>query len=241
MIERKDPHPRRDPRSRTDPNSPTPSIEMSTGIDTDIRTEFYGPVDKRSRRDRTASSEADRPTGFRKDPRFRRHEAIRTDLHRLQRTEPVLNPSLPAFCPNAVPRFQNMIQPRHPRQSALVLRPLQTFHLRVSMPRPPLYGIPRALELALLYSQSAGPVLRSNLAVIFIVGALITLFGRLSANAVHVHDAILAVGLTPALFLGFWASQPMLGRIEGRTLRVAVIRVASAAALGLCLRALIDE
>jgi hypothetical protein len=92
--------------------------------------------------------------------------------------------------------------------------------------------------LALLYRDASGPQLRATLAAIFSVGLFITLSTRILGGAIAPRDLQVAVLLLPGLLLGLWASRYVRGRIEGPKLRVAVLSLASAAAVGVVLKGL---
>jgi uncharacterized membrane protein YfcA len=103
-----------------------------------------------------------------------------------------------------------------------------TFALLASIGGPP---------LALLYRDAKGPVLRANLAAVFVIGLTITIAARVLASAIVVSDVILAAWLLPAVLLGAYASGPLGSRVEGAVLRRAVLVIASLAAVGLMWRA----
>lgn len=104
------------------------------------------------------------------------------------------------------------------------------FGLVASMGGPP---------LGLLYRDAAGPALRSSLAAIFSVGLLITLAARLLAREITLLDGWIALWLLPGLALGLWGSRFLLGRVEGRPLKVAILVIALLAAVGLLARAVL--
>lgn len=93
--------------------------------------------------------------------------------------------------------------------------------------------------LALLYHNDAGPRVRANLGVIFFIGGLMTLLARIAADAIEVQDVVVGLVLTPAAVIGFAVSGPLRKFAEGRTLRVAILAISSAAAATLLIKAAI--
>jgi uncharacterized membrane protein YfcA len=85
--------------------------------------------------------------------------------------------------------------------------------------------------MALLYQHHEGPVLRSTLAWAFAFGTTLSLAGLLIGGAVHLWHVALAVALVPALFAGLALSRTVVGRLEGRWLRPAVLAFAAAPAV----------
>ena len=93
--------------------------------------------------------------------------------------------------------------------------------------------------LALIYHRSSGPALRSTLSVIFVVGNVINLVARAVAHQIVLADLTLAGLLLPAMLLGLWSSRFLAPRVEGRTLRAAILGVSALAALGLLAKSLL--
>jgi uncharacterized protein len=93
--------------------------------------------------------------------------------------------------------------------------------------------------LALLYRNSAGPALRSTLAVIFSFGLMITIGTRLAAGHMGWQDAQVALCLMPGVFGGLLISRRLTGKVEGARLRGAVLGVVALSALALVARALL--
>jgi len=91
--------------------------------------------------------------------------------------------------------------------------------------------------LALLYRDAGGQTLRSSLAAIFVIGLTITITTRAVGGLITPEDILLAVALLPAVAIGFYCSQFLLGRMEGTPLRIAILVVASISAVGLVLKA----
>ena len=93
--------------------------------------------------------------------------------------------------------------------------------------------------LALLYRDAGGSTLRSSLAAIFAIGLVITISARVSGGLITLDDVIIALCLVPSVGLGLFFSKFLIGRVEGAPLRLGIIIVASLAAVGLTVRALL--
>jgi uncharacterized membrane protein YfcA len=85
--------------------------------------------------------------------------------------------------------------------------------------------------MALLYQHHEGPVLRSTLALAFAFGTVLSIAGLVVADAIHLWHIALATALLPALLAGLALSRLVVGRIEGRWLRPAVLVFAAATAV----------
>jgi len=85
--------------------------------------------------------------------------------------------------------------------------------------------------MALLYQHHEGAVLRSTLALAFAFGTALSIAGLVAADAVHLWHLALAAALLPALGLGLALSRLVVGRLEGRWLRPAVLSFAAATAV----------
>ena len=92
--------------------------------------------------------------------------------------------------------------------------------------------------LALLYRDAGGKTLRSSLAAIFVIGLIITITTRAVGGVISTQDLVLAAYLLPAVAIGFYCSQFLIGRMEGAPLRLSILVVASVSALGLILKAI---
>ncbi len=93
--------------------------------------------------------------------------------------------------------------------------------------------------LAMLYRGSSGPVLRANMAVVFTLGLLLTIGGRLSAGALGLADLKVALALSPGLILGVYCSKFLMGRVEGRPLKMGILIVCALAAAGILVKTLV--
>ena len=85
--------------------------------------------------------------------------------------------------------------------------------------------------LALLYQHHEGPVLRATLAVAFTFGTALTLGALAVAGAIEPWHVALAAVLVPGLLAGLALSRLIVGRLEGRWLRPAVLAFAAATAV----------
>jgi uncharacterized membrane protein YfcA len=93
--------------------------------------------------------------------------------------------------------------------------------------------------LALVYHRSAGPALRSTLSLVFVVGNVINLVARAVAHQIVPADLTLAALLLPAMLAGLWFSRFLAPRVEGATLRAAILWVSAFAAAGLLVKSLV--
>ena len=92
--------------------------------------------------------------------------------------------------------------------------------------------------MALLYQHHEGAVLRSTLAWAFAFGTALSLTGLLIGGVVHLWQLALAAALLPALAIGLAVSAFVVGRIEGRWLRPAVLAFAAITAVWAIVRGL---
>lgn len=90
--------------------------------------------------------------------------------------------------------------------------------------------------LALLYQHASGPVLRSTVAVCFLVGEAISLVVLAVAGRIGPEQLIAALYLCPAVLLGSGLSRLTHSRIGGPGLRLAVLVFAIVSGLFLILR-----
>jgi len=93
--------------------------------------------------------------------------------------------------------------------------------------------------IALLYKDDAGPTVRATLSAIFLVGAVVTISGRIVANEISELDLVLSAWAAPPTLLGLWLSRYLTGRVEGAPLRISIMVVSALSALGLIGRALL--
>jgi uncharacterized membrane protein YfcA len=77
--------------------------------------------------------------------------------------------------------------------------------------------------VAMLYQRAGGSVLRSTMGVYFLVGNVLSVAALAVAGEIGSRDLLRALALLPFLVVGFWASGPLRGRVDGPRLRVAVL------------------
>ncbi len=85
--------------------------------------------------------------------------------------------------------------------------------------------------LALVYQDRSGAELRSTLAISFVVGIAMSLVGLALAGEVEGRHIVLALELLPGLFIGLLISRWVVGRLNERWLRPAVLFFAAVAGL----------
>lgn len=93
--------------------------------------------------------------------------------------------------------------------------------------------------LALLYSRDEGPVIRSNLAAVFVIGILITITTRIVSHNMTWGDVRVAVLLFPALVAGYLVSLSLKDRVPQRRVRAGILLLSALGALGLLARGLL--
>jgi uncharacterized membrane protein YfcA len=94
--------------------------------------------------------------------------------------------------------------------------------------------------IALLYRNDAGSTVRANLGFVFGVGLCITIAVRAAAGEISWDEVVVSIALLPAVWLGLRASHRLVPHVEGSRMRNAIVIVASAAALLLLVRGLIN-
>jgi len=85
--------------------------------------------------------------------------------------------------------------------------------------------------LALVYQDRSRAELRSTLAISFVVGIAMSLVGLGLAGQVEGRHVLLALQLLPCMLVGLWVSRWVVGRLDERWLRPAVLAFAAAAGL----------
>jgi uncharacterized membrane protein YfcA len=85
--------------------------------------------------------------------------------------------------------------------------------------------------VALLYQHASGLEIRSAISRFFLVSSLcsvavLTVFGLFDLGSV-----VRGVLLVPGIAVGFWASGPLLGRVEHRHVRAAILVISAASGL----------
>ena len=92
--------------------------------------------------------------------------------------------------------------------------------------------------LALLYYRADGDTLRSSLATIFTFGVTLTVVLRAVSGEISRTDLEVAAWLLPGMALGLAVGGRMAGRLDGRPIRLTILALSAAAAVGLLVRAL---
>ncbi len=91
--------------------------------------------------------------------------------------------------------------------------------------------------LALAYQHTPGPVLRSTVAVCFLIGEVISLAVLTAGGKVDGHTVITALVLLPFLALGSFASRFVHHRLDGPLLRYLVLGFAIVSGIAVILEA----
>jgi uncharacterized membrane protein YfcA len=92
--------------------------------------------------------------------------------------------------------------------------------------------------MALLYQHREGPVMRSTLGAAFVIGQVISVTGLAVTRAVEVWQLLLALALVPSHVGGMVTSRWLIGRLDRRWLRPAVLVFAAATAMVAVIRGL---
>lgn len=92
--------------------------------------------------------------------------------------------------------------------------------------------------LALVYQNARGPVLRSTLALLFVMGSAISLTTLVAIGRFGRVELLLTATLVPGVVGGVAISGPLIGRIDGRATRPLVLLLSAASALAVLWRAL---
>ena len=92
--------------------------------------------------------------------------------------------------------------------------------------------------LALLYTRDDGPTVRSNLAVIFAIGYVITITTRFVSGNITMTDVRVALILFPALVAGYLVSHRLRNRVSQTLVRNAILLLSSLGAVALIIRAI---
>lgn len=92
--------------------------------------------------------------------------------------------------------------------------------------------------VALLYQRRSPAQIRSTLAVMFTVGAAMSLLGLWIGGRLEARVLALALLLTPCLAVGAWLGARLQGVVADHAIRFAVLAVCAASALALLVRSL---
>jgi uncharacterized membrane protein YfcA len=93
--------------------------------------------------------------------------------------------------------------------------------------------------VALLYQRAEGRVLRATMGVYFLVGNVVSLTVLAGAGEVGLRDVGRAAVLVPFVVVGFLVSGPLRRRVDGPSLRRAVLLLSAGSAVLLLLRTLL--
>ena len=96
----------------------------------------------------------------------------------------------------------------------------QTFGTAASVGGPP---------VGLLYQHHGGPVIRSTLGAFFALTGVLSLVGLIAVGKVAGWQALLALALVPAMFIGFWLSRHLHGHVDRAWMRPAILVLSSLA------------
>jgi uncharacterized membrane protein YfcA len=93
--------------------------------------------------------------------------------------------------------------------------------------------------LALLYRSERGATIRASLGTVFGLGVIISIAARALASQISMNDIGIAALLLPAVAAGLWVGRRWRDRIEGSTMRAAILLVSGAAAAVLLVQSLV--
>lgn len=91
--------------------------------------------------------------------------------------------------------------------------------------------------LALLYTDAAGPTVRSSLAAVFTIGLSISIVARTLTGNISQSDVLVALVLFPALLLGYLVSLRVKRGVNQAQIRRGLLILSSLGAIGLIVRA----
>lgn len=86
--------------------------------------------------------------------------------------------------------------------------------------------------VALTYQRQPGSVVRSTLAVSFVLGSIVSLVALAIAGEAKTDDVFIALSLVPGLAVGLWLADRLRARLDAGWLRPAVLVFATIAAVG---------
>lgn len=94
--------------------------------------------------------------------------------------------------------------------------------------------------LILLYRDETGKTTRSQLGIVFLIGALISIGLRSLGQEFGTGDLVIGLSMLPPMFLGFSIAGPARSKIDRIGLRTPVLVMSSLAAVSLIGRALLN-
>lgn len=94
-----------------------------------------------------------------------------------------------------------------------------------------------APPMGLLYQRERGEAVRATLNLFFLIGMAFSLAALAPHGLLTGRDLAFALSLTPALALGFLIGRAAAGRLAGRSLRPAILTLATGAAVLILARA----
>jgi uncharacterized membrane protein YfcA len=92
--------------------------------------------------------------------------------------------------------------------------------------------------LAVVYAHEPGPVVRSTLAMIFVMGSALSIVSLAAVGEIGRREVMAALALQPASFAGYALSTPLAAHLDAGRTRAAVLTVSIAGALAVIAKAL---
>ena len=126
--------------------------------------------------------------------------------------------------------WRGFVIPRTPRTSFVTGVVSGTGALVAAIGGPP---------IALLYRSGDGPSMRSSMASVFAIGALITIAVRAGSGNISRDEVQVALMLLPAIGIGLAIGTRVAPRIEGPVLRAGVLIVSALASVGLIVKTML--
>ncbi|MCF7981199.1 MAG: sulfite exporter TauE/SafE family protein [Pseudomonadales bacterium] len=93
-----------------------------------------------------------------------------------------------------------------------------------------------APPIALAYQHETGPVVRSTLAMFFVIGAAISVITLAAVGNFAVGQLVISIIFLPALLIGFWVSSRLVPKIRGRLVRNSVLSLSALTSLALIIK-----
>lgn len=93
--------------------------------------------------------------------------------------------------------------------------------------------------IAVLYQHRPATQIRSTLAVYFFVGAVLSVAGLALGGEVELRDVAFGLLMAPTLVLGGWLARVLRRRTDPESIRIGVLLVCGASAVGLLVRSLV--